>query len=98
MLLPFIFKWTHELTGAKWWGVEGKRATFMEHFPCESILLVYFKRKETPNIMELKAAVTFLKVEHVASRKFGVCFGLSFQTFKLFIPILMEKIVFFCNY
>lgn len=24
----------------------------MEHLPCESILLVYFKRKETPNIME----------------------------------------------
>ena len=65
----------------------------MEHFPSESILLVYFKRKETPNTMELKTAFTFLKVEHVASRKFGVCFGLRVQTL-LFIPILMEKIVF----
>ena len=43
--------------------------------------------------MELKTAFTFLKVEHVALRKFGVCFGLSVQTL-LFIPILMEKIVF----
>ena len=43
--------------------------------------------------MELKAAFTFLKVEHVAPRKFGVYIGLSFQTLH-FIPILMEKIVF----
>ena len=69
----------------------------MEHLPCESILLVYFKRKETPNTMELKAAFTFLKVEHVAPRKFGVYIGLSFQTLH-FIPILMEKISLFSNY
>ena len=33
----------------------------MEHFQCESILLVYLKRTEIPNTMELTAAFTFLK-------------------------------------
>lgn len=52
----------------------------MEHIPHESVLLVYFERTKPPKTMELKAAFTFLKVKHVASRKLSVCFGLSFQT------------------
>lgn len=62
----------------------------MEHIPHESVLLVYFERTKPPKSMELKAAFTFLKVKHVASRKLSVCFGLSFTLYS-FIAILVER-------